>query len=76
MSKAVVFTIKAIGLVLAVALSGLWAYWVWQWDWGVFLQNRRWILCFVALIVGTPLLFMGIGGSAFALADWAEERFR
>lgn len=76
MNKAVAFTIKAIGLVLAVALSGLWAYWVWQWDWGVFLRNRRWIFSFVAMFVGTPLVFLMLGGATVALADWVEERYK
>jgi hypothetical protein len=76
MAKAVGFTIKAIGLILAVTLSLLWAYWVWQWDWGVFLRNRRWILCFVAMFVGTPLILLMIGGSVVALAEWVEERLK
>jgi len=74
MSKAAGFAIKAIGIILALTLAGLWAYWVWQWDWGVFLRNRRWIFCFFALVAGTPVILMMTGAAFLTLGEWVEER--
>jgi hypothetical protein len=71
--QGVVAAIIIVGLVLAIALPYYWASWVWTWDWGIFLHNRRWIFCFGAFFLGTPMAFVVIAASTAMLANRVVE---
>jgi hypothetical protein len=56
MRKMIAKIVAYVGLIGGFLVAGLWAYWIWQLEWGVSIRGRA--LMFLAMAFGALIVFV------------------
>ena len=67
MRKVIAKNVAYVGLVGGFTVAGLWAYWIWQLEWGVSMRGRA--LMFLAMAFGALIVLVVV----YFAAIWAAS---
>ena len=73
MRKMIAKIVAYVGLIGSFTVAVLWAYWIWQLEWGVSTRGRA--LMFMAMVFGTIIVFF-VGYFATLYASDAIDQDR